>query len=234
MAISLKEFKFFAKISQAEIPPAKAVGLLVLTKNPPGNRVVSIPVNSEFHSSSGPTFIIAEGGELNESESFQSFLAIAKVGGVAGNITANQTWSTSVTGVIPTNPQPFSGGTVGVPEQAQAEGVVDLQPPPDSLLQKYLDIGKQNVLTKLGFGDDEDLPDKPAVDRSVYLFAQFYTENWTSQMRTTSWGGDSDLQKTKEERYRAAVWKAINQEVDNLLRPFVNVSAFMPAVPGGS
>ena len=229
--ISLKEFKFFAKISQAEIQPAKAFGLLVMTKNPPGNRIVNIPENSEFHTSTGQTFIITEGGELNESETFQPFGAIAKVGGIEGNISANQTWSSSLPDVIATNPNHFTGGTVGVPEQAQAEGLVDLQPPPDSLLQKNLDIGKQNVLTKLGAND---LPDNPSVDRSVYLFAQFYTENWTSQMRTTRWGGDSDLQKTKEERYRSGVWKAINQEVDNLLRPYVNVSAFMPSLPGGA
>ena len=99
----------------------------------------------------------------------------------------------------------------------------------DSLLQSNLDLAKKNVLTKLG--NPAQLPDEPGVDRSVYLFAQYYTENWTTQEQRISFGSQKDaVSKVKTEYYRARVFEAINREVDNLIRPLVDVSKFMPEV----
>ena len=95
--------------------------------------------------------------------------------------------------------------------------------PDDTLLQANIDLAKKNVLTKLG--DPADLPDDPAIDRSVYLFAQFYTQNWNTQELVTT-GDLGPFKKEKTEYYRERVWRAINMEVDNLLRPFIDVDKF--------
>ena len=103
--------------------------------------------------------------------------------------------------------------------------VVDWTLPDDSFLQANLDLAQKNVLTKLG--DPAELPDEQAVDRSVYLFAQYYTQN-TSTQETKTMGELGTFKKEKIEFYRDRVFRAINKEVDNLLLPFVDVAKFMP------
>ena len=113
-------------------------------------------------------------------------------------------------------------------EPSSSERLAKWTLPDDSTLQSNLDLAQKNILTKLG--GPAQLPDDPAVDRSVYLLAQFYTENTTTQEVKTI--GDLDsFKKERTEYYRDRVFNAINREVDNLIRPFVDVLRFMP---GGS
>ena len=112
-------------------------------------------------------------------------------------------------------------------EPSSSERLANWTLPDDSTLQANLDLAQKNILTKLG--GPAQLPDDPAVDRSVYLFAQFYTQN-TNTHEIQTQGSLGDFKKTKTEYYRAQVWRAINMEVDNLLAPFIDVSKFMEAV----
>ena len=225
--VSLSEFKKFARIYQPASPGAVARGILVLTKDPPGSHIIQVPSGTNFHSSAGVSFTTSEDLELNESETFQPIAVSALDVGQGGNLQANQTWSSSVSGIVATNPSAFSGGENPVAEISSPNQLVDWTPPDDSILQKNIDLGKKNVFTKLG--NPDELPDEPAVDRSVYLFAQFYTQNTQTQEIQTK-GSLGDFSKSKTEYYRAQVWRAINMEVDNLLAPFIDVSKFMEAV----
>ena len=227
MSITLEAFKKFAKIYVPPTPAKGANGIVVFTKNPPGVNIINVPQDTLVHTASGITFKTVEALELNESENFQPIAVTATGTGSATNVEANQTWSTSISGVDVTNPAPFSGGSDANPGVPTSEHLTDWIPPSDDVLQANLDLAQKNVLTKLG--DPAELPDEPAVDRSVYLFAQFYTQNTTTQEQVTSFKG-GDIEKQKTEYYRSGVFKAVNFEIDNLLRPFVDVSKFMSGV----
>ena len=228
MAISILNFKKFAKIY---VPPTEAkpsYGIVVFTKNPLGNNIVNVPKGTIVSTATGLRFVTQEVLELNQSETFQPIGVKSQATGANTNIPTGQTWSSPIAGADVTNPQPFSGGSdydPGVPSDAQT---VDWIPPDEDVIQSCLDVASKNVLTKLG--NPQALPDFPAIDRSVYLFAQFYVQNRNTQEVQTSFKG-GDIEKSKTEYYRERVFQAINKEVDNLLRPYVDVSAFMPGVP---
>ena len=227
--INLEKFKKFAKIYVTPTPASGSAGIVVFTKNPPSNAVVTIPKDTLIHTASGITFKTAEVLELNESETFQPIGAVSTGQGSATNIPANQTWSVGLPNLTVTNPSAFSGGNDGDPGIPSPEHLTDWIPPSDDVLQANIDLAKKNVLTKLG--DPAELPDDPAVDRSVCLLAQYFTENWTTQRSISSFKGDN-IEKQKTEYYRAGVWISLNREIDNLLRPFIDVSKFMPTPPG--
>ena len=176
--------------------------------------------------------------EINESRRFIETVVLALSVGVSGNIPANTQWESPVnTDILKTfsevnitNPSAFVGGVDSVLRKVYpAQKMVEWKNPDDSLLQSNLDLATKNVLTKLG--NPSQLPDEPAVDRSVYLFAQFYTENRTTQeIKTAFGGGENIFEVNKTEYYRERVFNAINREIDNLLRPFVDVAKFMPEV----
>ena len=225
--VSLPEFKKFARIYQPASPGAVARGILVLTKDPPGNHIIQVPSGTNFHSSAGVSFTTSEDLEPNESETFQPIGVSALDVGQGGNLQANQTWSSSISGIVATNPVAFSGGEDPIAEISSPNQLVDWTPPDDSILEKNLEAGQKIVLTKLG--NPAQLPDDPRIDRSVYLFAQFFTQNTETQKLSTM-GRLGDFSKEKVEQYGDRVFKAINREVDSLIGHAVDVAKFMRAV----
>lgn len=237
MAITLIGFKKFAKIYQKETPAVKATGIVTFTRSGPGNAVIQIPQNLEIHTQN-QTYLVAESDiEINESQNFVPVVCRAKFGGVAGNIERDQVWSTGLAGVTVTNSlSVFSGGKDAVPTLPSGEGAVIWTQEDDETLQSFLDTAIQNIRTKLAYNDDEAIPDAPSVDRSGYLLASYYRENRSTQKDVTQFGDDnSGLKKVRTSYYQGdRVFQALNKEVDNLLRPYVRVSAFMPDIPGES
>ena len=225
MAVSLLAFKKFAKIYVPPTLASSSVGIIVLTKTNPSS-VIDVPVDTVFSTDQGIDFKNQEQFTISESELFKPIGVISTGQGQNQNIEANQTWATSLVGVTVTNPAPFTQGKDSDPGVPTSEHLVDWIPPSDDVLQANIDLATQNVRTKLAYAEDDDLPDKPGVDRSVYLFAQFYSQNTTTQETITSFKG-GDIEKTKKEYYRERVFRAINREVDNLLAPYINVEKFM-------
>ena len=201
MAISLEGFKIFASISRPAQPGAKAAGIIVITrKDPSSQSIISFPKNTFFRTTSGITFVNSAPLEINESRRFIETVVLALSVGVSGNIPANTQWESPVnTDILKTfsevnitNPSAFVGGVDSVLRKVYpAQKMVEWKNPDDSLLQSNLDLATKNVLTKLG--NPSQLPDEPAVDRSVYLFAQFYTENRTTQEIKTAFGGGENI-----------------------------------------
>ena len=239
MAISLEGFKIFASISRPPQPGETATGIIVITrKDPSSQSIISFPKNTLFRTTSGIAFVNSDPLEINESRVFIETAVLAVSVGVAGNVPANTQWESPVntdilktfSEVVITNPSAFVGGVDPVSQKVYpAQKMVEWKNPDDSLLQSNLDLATKNVLTKLG--NPPQLPDEPAVDRSVYLFAQFYTENRiTQEMKISFGGGENIFGVKKTEYYRERVFNAINREIDNLLRPFVDVAIFMPEV----
>ena len=225
--ITLQNFKKMARIYVPPTPASGSAGIAVFTKNPPSNAVVTIPKDTLIHTASGITFKTAEDLELNESETFQPVACVSTGQGSATNIPANQTWSVGLPNLDVTNPAPFSGGNDSDPGIPSPNHLTDWIPPSDDVLQANIDLAKKNVLTKLG--NPAQLPDEPALDRAVVLFAQFYTQNISMQESISSFKGDN-IERKKTEYYRERLFRAINREVDNLILPFVDVLKFMPEV----
>lgn len=223
---NLTGFKKFAKIY---VPPTEArgsAGIVVLTKTSL-NAVIEVPANTIFSTDQGISFKTTEPFTISESEAFKPIGVVSTGVGLSTNIPANQVWTTALAGVTVTNPADFSQGQDADPGVPSGDQLVDWIPPSDDVLQNNLDLAKKNVLTKLG--NPKELPDDPAIDRSVYLFAQFYTQNTNTQEIKTGFQGDG-ISKEKTEYYRGRIFSAINVEVNNLLRPFIDVGKFMGVV----
>lgn len=226
--VSLQNFKIFANLPREAEPAKPAYGLLVITKaTGHENEAFSIPSGSIF-ATLGMGFVTTENHEFSESSSMIEIAVQARAPGPRGNILANQVWTSPIDDLNATNPAPFSSGANALPA---VKTDIDWERRPDSLIQSQLDIAVQNIKTILG--NVPNLPDDPRVDRSVYLLAQFYIENRSTQESVT----DMDLQQTKKQKtsyYRSRVFEAIQKEIQNLLNPFIDVSKFMPEVPGGT
>ena len=233
MTISIFDFKEFARISSDASPGAVADGVVVFTKNPPNDDVLNFSTGDLIVTQRAYQFKLVEDLEINESQTSRSVAVQSVNPGSIYNLQANTPWRPFVNGlsrgITITNPTAFTLGIAPTPEIKSNDIAVEWCPPPDSVIQDCLDLAKQNVLTKLG---ETTLMESPAIKRAVYMIALFYVQNRnTQEIKTGFHIDDNSLTKDKTEYYRERVFKAINKEVDNILRPYVNVLKFMP---GGS
>ena len=227
MPISLENFKEFAGLPTEAIPASPAIGLLVITKaRGHASEAFTIPSGAIF-ASNGMGFVTSEQFEFSESSRMIEIAVKARAPGARGNLLANQEWTSPIDNLIANNPNPFTQGADDIP--ANRRGVIDWDQKSDQLCQSQLDIAIANIKTKIG--DPPALPDDPRVDRAVYLLAQFYIENRQTQ-ETQLEANAGPLKKSKVSYYRERVYKAILREINNLIAPFVDVSKFMPPVPG--
>ena len=227
MPISLENFKEFAGLPTEARPASPSIGLLVLSKaSGHENNAFSIPTGSIF-SSNGMGFVTSENFEFSESSTHIEIAVVARAPGARGNLEASQSWTSPINNLEANNPSAFSGGADAIPRQSR--GHIDWDKKSDALCQSQLDIAIENIKTKVG--GPPALPDEPRVNRAVYLLAQFYLENrQTQETQTTFDMGGPSKQKTTD--YRERIYKAVLRECDNLLSSFIDVSKFMPPVPG--
>ena len=224
--VTLQEFKIFAKIRQDASPGTPASGIIVISRaDQDSTNIIQVPANTEFHTQEGLTFSNSEMLELNQSERFQPIAVTCSEVGEEGNIKAGRTWSSAIAGIVVTNPADFSNGQDPKQKIINENEAVDWVVPDDSLILRFLDLARANVRTKLGYDANEALPDNSAVHRSVCLFAQFYLQNRETQEVVTE-GNIDPLKKSKTEYYRERTWRAINMEIDNILRPYIRVDKF--------
>lgn len=224
--VSLQDFKVFANLPREAVPAKPSFGLLVINKATGHEaEAFSIPSGSIF-ATLGMGFVTSEDFELSESARMIEIAVTARVAGQRGNILANQVWTSPIDNLTATNPAPFS---LGADSLRAVKTSIDWERRPDSLIQSQLDIAIENIKTKLG--GVPGLPDDPRVDRAVYLLAQFYMENRSTQETQTALNLEA-MSKQKTAYYRERVYQAINREINNLLNPFIPVSKFMPETPG--
>ena len=224
MPISLENFKTFANLPREAVPGTPAVGLLVLTKEA-GHEAESfdIPSNSRFISN-GLGYETLEDFQLSESATQLEVAITAQTPGIRGNLPANQVWTSPVANVVANNPAPLTQGADLIPS---SKTDVSWENRPDSLIQIQLDAAVANIKTRLA---KTDLPDDPRVDRAVYLLANFYMQNRSSQ-EVQHKLDEGSISRHETAYYRERVYQAIQLELSNLLNPFIDVAKFMPEVP---
>lgn len=221
--VSVLNFKRFMGYKVDPQDAKKSVGVLTITKNPPGSNIISIPKDTVF-STPTKTFQSIEDANISESNTFIPLAVQSVLSGASENIPAGQLWSSGIAGITIENSQPFSGGEDAVIESSSWKVFGDVRD--ESELQKSLDAAIIGVKTKLSL---PDLIDNVAVDRAVYLLATFYFQNNTIQEKSVSVQGD-DLSIETNHYYRERIFQAIQVEIDSLIAPYRNVLDFMPAV----
>lgn len=233
MSVNLTDFKKFAKIPQREQPAVKAIGVVTFHRlDESKDDLIIIPPGIKL-STKAQSYVTIENAEINQSQTFVPVLCQAKTGGVLGNTGRNQVWSVAMDRVRVTNELTmFSGGKDALQNFTGEDILYDWYIEDDSLLQSFLDLSIAKIKTRLAYKRDEELPDYPEVDRSVYLLANYYRENRSSQKAERSFRTETFDKKKISYFQGDRIFRAINQEITNLLGPYVRVSEFMPSVPG--
>ena len=91
--------------------------------------------------------------------------------------------------------------------------------PEDSVIQNHLDLSTSMVRDMLGLLSEEILPNDQRVFNAIYLLAQYFIENRSSQEETTS-VDLSGIKQSRQSYYRAQIFKPVLNQVLNMIRKF--------------
>lgn len=102
----------------------------------------------------------------------------------------------------------------------------EISTPADSVMEALLNASESIIKDMLGLRESEDIPDNDRVDSAIYLLAQFFCENRSSQEKVLK----AELHPISEQKtyyYRRLVAEAVYKQIVNMIAKYRKPERFI-------